>query len=66
MCDTDLECLAVFHNHGLIFNFFFFLRNDICIPHPPLCLYLDFSLSVFVLAPFDHFSIVAHVQLDPT
>lgn len=70
VCDTDLECLAVFHSPGLFWLFIilifsspgWFLRNDTCIPPP----FFSRALSVSILfVPFITISIVALVQLDP-
>lgn len=57
VCDTDLECLAVSHSHGLIWYFisfyFIFFSWGMIIASPILSvIYLDSTLSVFVLAPF--------------
>lgn len=65
VCDTDLKCLAVFHNHGLIwFDFCFIWGMIFASPILSVFIFRLFSLCIRSCS-IHHFSIVAHVQLDP-
>lgn len=59
-CDTELQCLTVFHGHGLIW----FLRNDICIPPSSISLFCPLSVSSLSLSQLMYWILYVGKRLD--